>query len=254
MSEGSKTIIEWNYSPASFFEAPIETTLAGGKIQIQDGKVKGVFEASHSGQREFRDKVHELLQTRFIAQQVLTHKKFELAPPSMSRVRSDSRRDVTVFVDSLELKVTARAPDILLKDKNGNVISDTRAERLEKQGKFGAAVMHSTANDPTLIQILKSFNKATNDPENLLVHLYEIREAIAHVFGGEAHAQLEVGVSKKDWKWFGRLANQEPLIEGRHRGKHKNKRKLEPIELSKALGIAQALIEGYVEHLSRKSP
>jgi len=39
------------------------------------------------------------------------------------------------------------------------------------------------------------------------------------LYGGEHEAKSVLGITSADWKMLGRLANEEPLLEGRHRGK-----------------------------------
>ncbi len=65
MKDEPKTILEWTYEPATYFEAPIQLTYVDGEILVQDGNAKGTFGASHYEKKEFRDAAHKLLQARF---------------------------------------------------------------------------------------------------------------------------------------------------------------------------------------------
>ena len=96
--------------------------------------------------------------------------------------------------------------------------------------------------------MLQSFNNALNDNENFLIHLYEMRDALAAEFGGEGSACNAVKVSKAEWSDFGRMANEDPLLEGRHRGKRHKLRRATQDEFEHATKFCQKLVEGYVSH------
>jgi hypothetical protein len=51
------------------------------------------------------------------------------------------------------------------------------------------------------------------------VRLYQIRDALVKRFGSERDAKEALGVTTSDWKFYGQMANDEPVVEGRHRGK-----------------------------------
>jgi hypothetical protein len=97
-----------------------------------------------------------------------------------------------------------------------------------------------------------SYVKAMQDPADELVHLFEIREAAWKHFGKkEAAVQKAFGIDKSKWRDFGwselgRLANDAPLRQGRHRGKHANQlRDATPEELAEARTIARRFIEAF---------
>ena len=102
--------------------------------------------------------------------------------------------------------------------------------------------------------MLKSYNASVNDPNNELVHLYEIRETLSKKFGGETVTREALGISRNEWSRLGQLANKEPLKQGRHRGKDVGQlRDATEGELKEARTIARALIEAYLKYLDRQS-
>ena len=147
MSDKPKTVLEWTYAAEAYFEGPRKFTYADGDISMLDGKAKGVFDASHYGLREFRDAAQEFLQYVFFAQQVQVHKPFKLSVASMTREHPDGRRDVTGFLDTLVVKMTVHDADIVVKDKDGNVVTDTKADRVKKQEMFGDSVTRNFHTD-----------------------------------------------------------------------------------------------------------
>jgi hypothetical protein len=95
--------------------------------------------------------------------------------------------------------------------------------------------------------MIESFGKSIDDPANELVHLYEIRDAAADHFGGEIAARTKLGLSKASWSELGRLANDEPLNQGRHRGRQSELlRDATADELDTARRIARQVLEAFV--------
>jgi hypothetical protein len=89
------------------------------------------------------------------------------------------------------------------------------------------------------------------DPDNELVHLYEIRDALATKFGGEGAVRSALGIRSKEWSSLGQRANSEPLRQGRHRGTKVGGELRDAVEseLKDARGIARNMIEAYLYYL-----
>lgn len=247
MTETSRTIVEWTYKPIRFFEEPLEIEFQGGQIHIAEGTARGSFEGRYYSEgRTFCDAADEFLRSVFLAHQIQVHEPATLTQPSMAREHSDGRRDVTVFPDPAVLTISVSSPDIRHVAADGTVLADTRADRLDRHASFRTAVANLLPLDPELKRMMQSYNNALTDRDNLLIHLHEVRETICGEIGGERKACEQVGVSRSEWRRFGRLANDEPLLEGRHRGKHSELRKASREESDWALEFCQRLIEGYV--------
>lgn len=138
----------------------------------------------------------------------------------------------------------------LLTDKNGNVIADSKRDRIEKEKRLAEFIASYLPNDALLASLCRSKTAAADDPNNELVHLYEIRDALDTKFGGETSARTALGLSDTTWSRFGRLCNNEPLRQGRHRGKASAAlQDATEGKLIEARGIAQAMIEAYLQYL-----
>jgi len=141
--------------------------------------------------------------------------------------------------------------DIQIPNADGTMLVDTRRDRIASRIALGrrAAVY---IDDPTANAILRSYSAAVADPRNELVHLYEIREALSTRFVGEQSTRAAVGTSAHEWSMLGRLACIEPLLQGRHRGKHTGTlRPATPEELAEARKIAREMVEGYLAFLAK---
>jgi hypothetical protein len=192
--------------------------------------------------------LHAEVDARFLAAQVLSHKPYTLSKPNLSKLYPDGRKDAWAFAEGATAVVSGGTVDFVLRDADGNVIHDTRRERIDE--RIGLAELAARyISDSVANALLRSYAAAVNDPRNELVHLYEIRDALSEHFGGESAATSAVGVSGTQWSRLGQLANSEPFTQGRHRGKQLGSlRDAAASELSEAREIARRMVEGYLRH------
>jgi len=135
-------------------------------------------------------------------------------------------------------------------DKDGNIIANSKRDRIEKEKRLAELIASYLHRDTLLASLLRSQTAAVHDPDNELVHLYEIRDALGKKFGGEPAARTALGFSGAKWSRLGNLCNEEPLRQGRHRGKTgESLRDATEGELIEARGIALAMIEAYLQWL-----
>jgi hypothetical protein len=247
---------EWAFTPPGFFEERTELSWSGGTFIIDAGKVTTRFETT-GGQnwwQSLANELHQIVLTQFLAAQVFSHRQFTLSRPSFARLRPDGGRDFFVTAEPGRLTLKMGTPDIRHTDALGNVVYDSRLERIERRRSL-ATLAARAAGDPVVDSILRSYSAAVNDPGNELVHLYEIRDALAHSFGGEAPARAALGITDADWRRLGALANAEPLTQGRHRGQHPRRlREATEDELDQARRIARAMIESYLKYVAAPPP
>ncbi len=245
-------LLEWTFTPPDYFEDEIRIVGCDYEMIINNGKVEvrispEVYDKNH----QMRDSLHAELHDRFLGVQILTHKLFDLSKASMCRIHSDGRKDVTIFPESCVMTMSVGSVDIAQTDKGGNVVSDSRRERIEKIKEFAELVRVFRPKDTVCESLVKSYMSAVNDPDNELVHLYEIRDALSKLFSGEVSARQALGISASDWSLLGKLANHEPLKQGRHRGQSAGElRDADSDELRQARRIARSFIEAYLRYLN----
>lgn len=254
MRIGILVILEWVYSPPNFFEGPINIMRKDYEMTIDNGKVEARIDAdTYDRTPKMKDELHEALNDRFLGNQILSHKSYVLSKSSMCRLYPDGNKHIFLSPEPCVVTITMGTPDIIITDKDGNVISDSLKERIEKKKKLSDLVEKYRSKDLLLASLLSSYKTAVNDPDNELVHLYEIRDALSKHFGREATARKEVCISETQWKRLGRLANDLPIKQGRHRGKSVGiLRDATEAELNEARNVARALIEGYLRYLERR--
>ncbi|WP_336979881.1 hypothetical protein [Altererythrobacter fulvus] len=249
MTDETRTILEWTYTPKEYFEVPITVSFSGGSIELSNGNASGEFDGRfYTEGREFRDRADAFLRSQFRAQLVKSLKPFTLNHAGFYRRHPDGRTDACAFPETVVIRFFSTSPDMISRDAAGNIIQDTRAERLADRAKFRAAIACLYETDRVLKRMLDSIENALRDPDNFLIHLYEVRDALASEFGSDAQAKAALTISSADWSKFGRMANEDPLLEGRHRGKRDNLRKATQDEIDWARKFCGTLIEGYVHY------
>ena len=98
-----------------------------GKFQAKIDSI--IYEANPSMRRE----LHYGLNDRFLGVQLLTHRAYELSSTTMTRVHSDGRRDIFIEPEPARLLISGGTVDFQVTDKDGNVISDSKQDRIEKK-------------------------------------------------------------------------------------------------------------------------
>lgn len=248
-------VLEWTFSPPDYFEAPIHIIETGYDMTIDAGKVEarinpGVYDQEH----RMRGNLHQALIGRFLGVQLLCHRPYKLSNASMSRLHPDGRKDVTLFVESCVMTMSGGTVDFIVKDKEGNVVSDSRKDRIEQKKELSelAGKFHGVNALATLL--LNSYQAAVIDPSNELVHLYEIPDALSKNFGGESAAIAALGFNAGRWSQLKKIANDAHLKQGRHRGISLGElRDATGAELNEARTISRDLVEGYLQYLDKNA-
>lgn len=249
----NKVEIEWNYTPPSYFEEQIVLERKGYSIEINDGHITARMSADVFDSRPgFRDSLMQELSDYFLGAQSIRRQAFEIHGGAINRVWPDGRRDTTIVVQSVVMRMTAGHVDLVYTDREG-VVHDTRRDRIDVTKSLAELSARHAATDRTARKMLDSFDAAVRDPENELVHLYEVWEALKQEFRGEANARNALGISNRVRSTLTRLANDEPLNQGRHRGRHAGSlRDATAEELDEARAIARDMLASYLKYLDEQ--
>ena len=244
-------LLDWRFSPSDYFEVSIEISRRDYTMTIADGQAQAKIDsATYEADSSMRQRLEEALNDRFLGVQLLTHRAYDLSRSTMTRVHPDGHRDIFVEPEPARLVLSAWPVDIQVTDKDGNVIADSKRDRIKKGKSLAELVNAHHATDSLVASLLKSQTAAVRDPNNELVHLYEIRDALSMKFSGEASTRKALDIAKPQWSRLGQLCNDEPLRQGRHRGKTGGTlRDATEAELAEARGISRAMIEAYLRYL-----
>ena len=251
MSKVVTVQLEWKYSPSTYLEEPISISFEGGDLEIKEGIAIANIdpEVFHENSSIKGDLTREI-ESRLHAVQIMMHKDYDLSKPARTDIGEDGIKNHFLEVESCVVTMSVGTVDLVVKDKDGNVVSDSKRERLDKQEQFAQLVSKHRSADATLDQMLKSYQKSVKDPDDELVHLYEIRDSLSQRFGSKKNAITKLGITSNDWDEIGKVANTLPLKQGRHRGKSVGAlRDAELSELQKARKSVVYLIEKYLEYL-----
>ncbi len=241
--------IEWKYTPKDFFEENIDINNDEYHMSISDGKIVAQILPNVGDPRPIlKEQIHNEICARFAGVQLSTHEPYQLSEPSVSRHNSNG---TTVYMEtlSMSMKLTPSA-DFRITDKNGNVEYDSKIDRIKKKRLFASLATKYNKSNTVARSLLSSYERAVSDPSNELVHLYEIRDAISKEFGSKKKALTKLNILNSDWQELGRLANDAPLNQGRHRGKTiSGLRDAKKDELNTARKVAKEMILAYFNYL-----
>ena len=220
-------------------------------MSIADGNVQAKIDALvYEADPSMRQRLHDGPNDRFPGVQLLSDRAYQLSKPTMTRMHPDGRKDFFVEPEPDRLQIFDNLVNVRVTNRHGNVISDSRQDRIEKKKSLAELVARYRSADGLLDALLLSYDAAVRDPNNELVHLYEIRDALSMRFGGETSARAALGISSSQWSRMGQLCNSEALRQGRHRGKTGGAlRDASEAELTEIRAIARAMIESYLRYL-----
>ncbi len=244
--------LEWHFTPPDYFEEKIECKLEGVDVVIDDGIITTeIGKSKYDRLPSLRSLLQIHLDGMFLGAQLINFRKYILSNSSVTTIYPDGKVNYHLEPSPATVRVSVGVPDIRITDKDGNVVSDTRQDRVERRRSLADRASAHYASDDVLRSLLRSHKEAIHDQANELVHLYEIPDALTKRFGSQSEARKELGISKADWNTLSALANMEPLRQGRHRGRAlMSLRDATDAELSEARRIAHGMIEGYLRYLS----
>jgi len=246
-----RTVVAWAYEPASYFEGSVTFLGEGFDIKIENGLAEVTLSTPQNPvSGDLVRAIRERLDIIFMSRQLYVHIPYKINGYSINQVRPDGSKDVQITISNAVMVVgSVSQADVIITDKDGSVIHDSKAIRIGEQLKQVESILKTVKKREIIKSLLASYGRAVSDPSDELVHLYEIREALSKELRGEDNAVRILGISRNKWERIGILANVEPLEEGRHRGKHEVRRTASQQEIQEARDIAQELILSYIRTL-----
>lgn len=246
--------LKWIYSPDTYFEEPVIISFEGVDLEIKGGiAIAKITSELFQDNNQIQQELTQQIENRLYAVQLMTHQDFELSKPLRTDILENGKINYYLNLESGIFLVDSCMADLIQKkDKDGNIISDTKRDRLDKQNHIASLLDKHRDSDDILDQMLKSFQSSVNDPANEFVHLYEIADMLSAKFESDKKAKEKLKITRDEWNQFKRLANAEPLKQGRHRGKMVGTlRNAEQNELNQARQIALCFIEKYLNYLEK---
>lgn len=247
--DAERTELAWTFTPEGLFEGAYEGTHGGAQLSISGGKaivtVSGP-QPSAPAEEALKHWVVSVLRVRAVQSGL----RFELSRNATATEFKDGKSHIYVRVESAVVRITDGKVDVVQTNASGAVVRDTRAERIASHRAELDEVGKKSLTSPVLSAMLESYVTALNDRQAEFVRLYEIRDALVKHFGSDRDAKQNLSISSGDWSEFGRLANDAPVIEGRHRGKHPDSlRPATPEERETMQSVAKEWIRKFSSNL-----
>jgi hypothetical protein len=166
MSAVVEVQLEWKYMPASYIEEPIQIIDENFKLSIAGGiALARVAPSFYAENPEIKEYLSGLIESRLHAVQIMSYGDFTLNKPSRSDLRKDGSKNIFMEVESAVMMMSTGSVDLVIRDKDGNIVSDSKRDRLDKQKWFAAKVDKYRGVDNTLDQMLKSYQMAERIPK-----------------------------------------------------------------------------------------
>jgi hypothetical protein len=214
-----RTELKWMYEPVNLFETEYESARGGAKLRVSEGEAVVTVPGPKpdvATERELRKWVEAVLKVRGLQ----ASRAATLAEDPAIIEFENGRRNIFVRARAGVFVVDAGQVDMIHTDAGGQMIRDTKTERRAVHRAELDDLSAKAEKSPILGHLLDSFTAALREPAVEFVRIYEIRDALSVLYGSEREAKRKLGISNSDWSEFGRLANDAPVLEGRHNGKH----------------------------------
>ncbi|OQW34253.1 MAG: hypothetical protein A4E19_01985 [Nitrospira sp. SG-bin1] len=139
------TELEWMYQPADLFEAVHRSANTEYELVIEDGRVVATLTVPQNPVAEdLEGQIEAHVTSIFLVRQLQVHRTYTLQGPRVYQ-HERGQRNVAIRVSSVLSAESVGQPDIILRDQSGNIMRDTRAERIAAYTSIG---IHHAQADP----------------------------------------------------------------------------------------------------------
>jgi len=216
-----RIVIRWRYRPATLLAGWLTIAFREGQIALDRGHAElSLFDRSSIPHEGWVLDATDLLSRVLTSLSVKARSQFSLKHASV--VTIDPTGNET------DIRFPERSPLSSSADRLGQIVTETDARVTYSRGASFDAVLGSFAEDVIRIggqdgavgPMVKAIYESIADPKNAFVHLYEVLEILTASLGKREQVAEDLAVDEDDISELGRLANSEPLQEGRHRGQN----------------------------------
>lgn len=254
--------LTWRYSPADIVLKVLGLDIEGHRLTVAGGlatlEIDGdAFDQDPTIQARAIDSLKSILDGFGI----FYRNPVVVSTPQMVRKHADGHQTHYVELEPAKVSVSVSC-SVKIIDEDGNVILDDEVERKNREDAIAAHLLNQAqalghrlskhTADILLTRLVDSYKNSISNPNNELIYLYEIRDALAKRFGGEKGVCSTLGLSGRAWSRFGFLCNQSPIYQSRHRGmkySESDMRHASEAELQEARNFALGMIGGYINYL-----
>lgn len=244
-----RTELEWVYKPTDFFEVRYQNTNTEYDLVVENGRIVASLITPQSPiPADLEGQVKTHVESIFLVRQFQIHREFTLQGPRVYQHKAEQKVVNIRLGAAISVTTSVGTPDIIIRDQAGNIVRDTRAERIAADTVILDSIAPKLIQSSELRGMLMSYSKSIADPSDEFVHLYEIRDVLKKYYRGERNARVALNISANEWSGFGVLTNVKPLKQGRHRGQNiGGLRAASREELEKARSIARNWIIAFAQ-------
>ncbi len=242
--------LRWEFTPATLFEGGLSCEFGACRITVDEGVVLATMPLDADGAKSaLRKAAESFVESMVVGAQIAEHVQCELGRPSVSTLHDDGSRAYILECEPGAYRIRGGRADFRLTRSDGTVV-DTREDRIERKHRLSRSAANFGPHNDSLARMLRSYRSAIADADDELIHLYEVLDTLTSKFGSQGEALRRLGLPKVKWSRLGRLCNELPLRQGRHRG-----RATEPLrsasvqELTEARSLSAEFIESYMRYL-----
>jgi hypothetical protein len=220
-----RTELEWTYEPTGFFEAPYRHAARDFDLMIDSGTaIANLTVPTDPVPSDLEESVRSFVENTFLVRKLQIHTNYKLEGPRIYQ-HSSGRKNVSIRLAAVSTVGMVGQVDFMLKDAAGNIIRDSKAERITEHTSLLDLLAPKLQQSATLRGLFDSYSRSVADPNDEFVHLYEVRDALSRHYGDEQLARHALGISKSEWQRVGFLTNEAQVEQSRHRGKHSHGRR-----------------------------
>jgi hypothetical protein len=236
--------MRWGYEPDGFLPEPIVRQAGGCSLRVGDGVATATLPAGGKLTEELKERVRIRVEALLRA-----HAALKRVSVQLTHFTSFDGDGYKITPHGQELLVeTGVAGDMVsfeLRDERAEVVETSEMIRRRRSERFITAVEGALDARSQLVARLIEVNNSAQ-PGSYLRDVWEVIELLKAACGGDQRVARALGVDHHlVWKKFQLLANDEPLLEGRHRGSKPQLplRPMTPDEREWAEDTIQILIE-----------
>ena len=246
--------IQWRYEPTDFYKIPASVTVNSYEITFDGGvAISWVSDVREEKIKQLVVSLSKRLRSVVLSFQCQAHQRLDLVEGySYCEIHENgSSGSVVIKPAPAILYAKGGIGAVVIRDAEGNILTDSRLDAAAAGKDFAELILSAPEDHPLVLRLLKAYENAIHEPQNELIHLYEIRDALSEKYGNTAYEIL--GLSEKSWNRFGKIANKLPLTQGRHRGRSKVLSKANSKVLEYMRTYAREMIVAYIKHLGGDS-
>lgn len=245
--------MEWDFSPDDFLEYELVDEVNRSTINVSAGKIVVLAPDDGTDTQVIVERTQAVVTLLFQCARIYRRGRYTTSGPSVMRIHENGKRDYVVLPDSVTVFWGKPGFDFIVHDQQGKMIFDSATDRKSKKMALTSVALKIQETNPIVKFALSAFNSSIEQPENELIHLYEIRDAAKRYFGNSELAKSGLPICNKLWSRFGHLTSNAPLKQGRHRGfRYEDLRDATEKELEEVRTIARAILQRLFEHIARK--